>query len=282
MASGPLDSKGANIQVRPPHPAKVVQGRPPHAATILRRAGEGRPPHAATMVGRPPHPAAMGRGRPPAAVQRSLLESSTAQNMQAIIARQNDALALLAKGRNVFVMSDSGSKLEALTLKVQETAKSVFTSLYEKPFKENFKYVLWDWTKGPTEDFQDRKFDLVLARSMTCSCDPESGHFDTIDRSSIVNYNKSVHAVMTCGGATPENGLLLLGIVSSLLDKNGEAYLTNSSLQSSTGKQGRYYSYLLWQPIVEEFNKKSSVAATLVMANETSIEEGGFLGIHLQ
>lgn len=263
-----------------PHPAKGGHAeRPPHAARVALAKLR---PHAAKVapVRLPPRTALSAPSRL-AAIQRMDSAATPASFAQAIIDRKESVLNERTEGRRVLVISDSTLSAEALALKIKN-AKALTSTLYPGQKTVKFSYEPWDWTKERPSALASSGYELIIARSMTCACDIDD-HFSTNDPSKVVRFNDEVHAKLTCGGATPLNGLQLLETVYDLLSSAGEAYLTNSSLESNTGLPGRYYSYEMWAPIVREFNKQlQKDAATLIDTSPEEARHPGFLGIRIE
>jgi hypothetical protein len=293
-----------------PHPATVAQKKAaPHPATVAQRRAA---PHPATVAQEraAPHPATVAQKRaapPPATVpqpkpasgserrpdggpiQRSKSGSTSLtpeEAAQAIIDRVAGVLDALANLRRVLIMSDTLSSLESLTRRIT-TARTRTTTIYPRQFippkfNNAFPYTKWDWTAGLPRGIHSYGYDLIIARSMTCACDASDGHYNTKWENDVLKYRDGVEARQTCGGATPDNGLELLRIVYDLLSMGGEAYLTNSSLRSATGRQGRYYSYQMWLPIVGAFNDAFDGAASFIDTHPDDPLHAGFLGIRIR
>lgn len=285
-----------------PHPAKVAQKKAaPHLAKVIQPR-----PAFGLVAALPPHPAKVGpegKGRAAPLVNQSKrtpdggsVQCSKSgsgsqlptpeQAAQAIIDRVALVLDVLANRRRVLIMSDTLSSRESLT-RLITTARTRTTTIYPfqfipRTFNNAFPYTKWDWTEGLPRGIHSYGYDLFIARSMTCACDVSDGHYNTGNEWDVQHYEEGVEARKTCGGATPDNGLDLLRIVYDLLSMGGEAYLTNSSLQSATGRPGRYYSYQMWLPIVGAFNDAFDGAASFIDANPDDPMHAGFLGIRIR
>lgn len=181
----------------------------------------------------------------------------------------------------ILIISEAEKKDERLTLKKYASFPNVCRTFYkfssaddyvDPIVADEFNGVTWEWdwiAEAKPELCDERKFDLIVARSMICACidddfDPNRSHFKlNEDKTALArDQDGRLTVINTCGQITRGKRFTVLQCVAALLSDKPEAvaHLTCSPVKITGVREGpsplnRKYTYTYWK---DELAKLSS------------------------